>query len=112
MEARLTLKPGQKGTKKLLEQYGDRLICVRYKYDKEKKKRYKTIELIIDETDWEPPVNNAINDAIVGIKVSYDEKEIQEQLRNEGGLWDRQKKLWFIKHEKVIKMGLEQRIVA
>ena len=30
---RLHLKPGQKGTKQLLAQYGDRLICVRYRYD-------------------------------------------------------------------------------
>ncbi|MDP3769158.1 MAG: hypothetical protein Q8S13_14190 [Dehalococcoidia bacterium] len=29
---RLHLKPGQKGTKQLLAQYGDRLICVRYRY--------------------------------------------------------------------------------
>jgi len=28
---RLHLKPGQKGTKQLLAQYGDRLICVRYR---------------------------------------------------------------------------------
>ena len=30
---RLHLKPGQKGTRQLLVQYGDRLICVRYRYD-------------------------------------------------------------------------------
>ncbi|MGH7551901.1 MAG: hypothetical protein ACREMQ_02610 [Longimicrobiales bacterium] len=29
----LHLKPGEKGTKQLLAQYGDRLICVRYRYD-------------------------------------------------------------------------------
>ena len=30
---RLHLRPGQKGTKQLLAQYGDRLISVRYRYD-------------------------------------------------------------------------------
>jgi hypothetical protein len=34
---RLHLKPGQKGTKQL-PQYGDRLICVRYRYDALRKK--------------------------------------------------------------------------
>ena len=29
---RLHLKPGQKGTKQFLAQYGDRLICVRYRH--------------------------------------------------------------------------------
>jgi hypothetical protein len=37
---RLHLKPGQKGTKPLLAQYGDRLICVRYRYDAQRKKRF------------------------------------------------------------------------
>lgn len=30
LTARLKLKPGQKGTKKLFTQYGDALVCVRY----------------------------------------------------------------------------------
>ena len=33
MEARLKLKPGQNGTKKLLARFGERLVCVRYRYD-------------------------------------------------------------------------------
>src|SRR2546425_3995657 len=52
---RLHLKPGQKGTKQLLAQYGDRLICVRYRYDAQRKKRSKTVELLVAERDWEPP---------------------------------------------------------
>jgi hypothetical protein len=52
MEVKVTLKPGQNGTKRLVEHYGDQLICVRYRYDKLKRKRYKTIELIIDEQAW------------------------------------------------------------
>src|SRR6266446_6379157 len=52
---RLHLKPGQKGTKQLLAQYGDRLICVRYRYDAQRKKRFKTVELLVAEREWEPP---------------------------------------------------------
>jgi hypothetical protein len=54
MRAKLTLRPGQRGTKKLVRKYGDRLVCVRYRYDGERRKRYKTVELIIEESDWEP----------------------------------------------------------
>jgi len=54
MQARLKLKPGQKGTKKLVEQYGSRLVCVRYRYDAQTKKRYKTVEIIVDEVAWTP----------------------------------------------------------
>ncbi len=49
----LHLKLGQKGTKRLLAEYGDRLICVRYRYDAQRKKRFKTVELLVAERDWE-----------------------------------------------------------
>jgi hypothetical protein len=26
-------RPGQRGTRKLVTRYGDRLVCVRYRYD-------------------------------------------------------------------------------
>jgi hypothetical protein len=43
MEVKATLAPGQNGTKQLLKQYGDQLICVRYRYNKARQKRFKTI---------------------------------------------------------------------
>ncbi|MGC8801922.1 MAG: hypothetical protein C0184_10215 [Chloroflexus aggregans] len=54
MRTRLKLKPGQRGTKKLQALYGDRLICVRYRYDAENGRRLKTIELIVEEKAWMP----------------------------------------------------------
>lgn len=54
MKVKSTLSPGQKGTKQLTEKYGDQLVCVRYRYDTVKQKRYKTVELIIDEQEWVP----------------------------------------------------------
>ena len=56
MEIKATLSPGQNGTKSLLKQYGDQLVCVRYRYDKSRQKRYKTVELIVEEKDWIPNV--------------------------------------------------------
>jgi hypothetical protein len=35
--------PGQKGTKRLVEQYGDALICVSYRYDKKRGICLKTV---------------------------------------------------------------------
>jgi len=49
MRTRLTLQPGQSGTKELVEQYGDRLVCVRYRYDATRRRRFKTVELIVEE---------------------------------------------------------------
>ncbi len=44
MTTRVKLKPGQKGTKKLLTQYGDALVCARYRYDKITNRQFKTVE--------------------------------------------------------------------
>ena len=49
MQIRSTIHPGQRGAKKLLTQYGDRLVCVRYRYDEQRQKRLKTVELIVEE---------------------------------------------------------------
>ena len=51
---RLCLRPGQRGTKKLAKEYGDRLLCVRYRYDEERFRRLKTVELVVEETPWWP----------------------------------------------------------
>jgi hypothetical protein len=50
-QARRTLTPGQKGTKKLLDQYGSSLVYVRYRYDEQRRKRYTTVEIIVQEAD-------------------------------------------------------------
>ncbi len=55
MKTKLNIKRGERGTKKLSDKYGDRLVCVRYRYDPVRMKRYKTVELIEEETEWKPP---------------------------------------------------------
>jgi len=43
-----SLSPGQKGTIRMFEQYGDDLFCVRYRYNRKLGIRIKTVELIVD----------------------------------------------------------------
>src|SRR5213596_4409560 len=78
---RLHLKPGQKGTKQLLAQYGDRLVCVRYRYDAQQKKRFKTVELIVAEREWDPPAPRFAADAVKRVRMSFTEIEIQKQVK-------------------------------
>ena len=54
METRVTLRPGEKGTKALVAEYGHRLICVRYRYDAAARLRYKTVELVVEQVPWDP----------------------------------------------------------
>jgi len=112
MKTRLTLKPGQKGTKKLLNRYGDKLVCVRYRYDKKKKKRYKTVELIVEEVDWE--VKSPLPDAktMVALRVDWRETHLQEKIKKAGGVWNPHKKVWEIEYGQVERLGLQERIVG
>ena len=54
MDTRLTLRPGHDGTKKLLQRFGKRLVAVRYLYDADASRRYKTVELIVASQAWSP----------------------------------------------------------
>ena len=54
MKTQTHLKPGQKGTKRLVEKYGDSLICVRYRGDERRGVRLKTVEIVVDEKTHNP----------------------------------------------------------
>jgi hypothetical protein len=121
MVVKATYKPGQKGTHKLVKQYGDQLICVRYRYDYANHKKYKTIELIIDEADWTPlpphpdeerPVQTETHyTRQVGVRVGWNEKELQQQVKALGGIWSRQDRLWYANEYHIRQAGLDDRIV-
>jgi len=111
MRTLLHLKPGQKGTKQLLTQYGDRLVCVRYRYDAQRKKRFKTVELIVAEREWEPPPPRCAADTIVGVRVGFAEVERREQVKQAVGKWNRSRKVWELRYEQVAALKLEARIV-
>jgi hypothetical protein len=48
------VRPGQNGIKNLVERYGERLVRVRYLYDKQSRRRHTTVELIVDSREWTP----------------------------------------------------------
>ena len=111
MRTFLHLKPDQKGTKQLFMQYCDRLVCVRYRYDAQRKKRFKTVELIVAEREWEPPPPRFAVDTIVGVRVGFAEVETREQVKQAGGKWNRSRKVWELRYEQVVALKLEARIV-
>lgn len=110
MKARLTLQPGQDGTRKLVEEYGDRLLYVRYRYDPVRKRRVKTVELIVEEVPWAPALGRISRKTIVGVRVSAREGVMRQQVKQAGGTWDPQRKLWNLPYEKVVELGLEERM--
>ncbi len=111
MKSRLNLKPGMKGTKRLMEQYGKSLLYVRYRYDDVRGVRLKTVEIIVEEKPWKPASPLRDGD-IVPIQVAYDEKVLRDQLKTLGGRWDPGAKLWYVSYGSIRGTELEGRIPA
>ena len=110
MLAKKKLKPGQNGTKALLDQYGEQLVCVRYRYDRTRQLRLKTVELIVESTPWIHPADQTAPDAVVGIKVAFAEADLQRQVKQAGGKWNRERRLWDIRYDQVVARNLTDRI--
>jgi hypothetical protein len=108
---RLHLKPGQKGTKRLLAQFGARLICVRYRYDAQRKKRFTTVELLVAERDWQPRRPSFAPDQIVGLRVAFADMAVRAQVKQAGGRWNPERRVWQLRYDRVVALGLNSRIV-
>lgn len=106
MEVSKTLQPGEMGTKRFLNKYGNQLVCVRYRIDKQLQKRYTTIELIIDERPYirQKPV------VIVWVKIHYNETDLRQRVRAFGAKWIPENKVWEMEYEMAKKLGLKKRI--
>ena len=109
MKTRKHLKPGQDGTKRLVEQYGDALICVRYRYDEQRGVQLKTVEIIVEEKPVGPARYH--DEDTVRLVVSFTEKGLRERLKTAGGRWDPQEKVWLVRYGTIRGTELEDRIL-
>jgi hypothetical protein len=112
MKANTHLKPGQKDTKRLLEQYGDKLLCVRYRYDETRQVRIKTVEIIVSETPCISSLRYRDQD-IVNVTVPFAKTALRDRLKTAGGRWNPDEKLWQV-YFGAIKGNIEltERIVS
>lgn len=111
MITKRTVYPGQPGSKKWQKLYGNRLLCVRYKYDDENGKRITTIELIADEQDWQPKKTFIPKNKIVYLRIDYGELDLARKVKSMGGRWNRAKKVWELAYSYVQILGLVERMV-
>jgi hypothetical protein len=111
MRTSTTVHPGGRGARKFFAQYGDRLVCVRYRSDARQQKRFKTIELIVAEWPWTPPPPRRKADSLVLVKVAFPERELRQRIKDAGGVWDPDQHAWALRCEQVLALGLQARIV-
>jgi hypothetical protein len=107
MQARRAFAPCQKGANKFLERYGQQLGCIRYRYDEQQCKRSTTVEIIVEESGWSPPEKPAI----VGLRVDSQETELQRRVKQAGGRWNSAKRVWEIRYDQAVALGLKKQIV-
>lgn len=110
-ENKSKIESGQNGTKKLLAQYGEALVCVRYRYDAVKRKQFKTAEIIISESDWQPPPAKFSDNTQVALLIGATEKSLQELAKAAGGRWDPVKRLWTVRYGRIKGTRLVKLIV-
>jgi len=94
-----------------LAQYGDRLICVRYRYDALREQRFKTVELVVAERDWEPPRPRFAHDQIVALRVAFTDVAVRERVKQAGGTWNPERRVWQLRYDRVVALGLNDRMV-
>jgi hypothetical protein len=111
MHTDTTIRPGRRGAKQFVAQYGDRLVCVRYRSDKQRRKRFKTIELIVDEWPLASPAPRQTADQVVLVKVGFSEKALRQQVKAAGGVWNPDQQGWALRHDRAVALGLRDRIL-
>jgi len=94
-----------------VDEYGDNLICVRYRYDKQKNLKLKTIEVIVEEQHWEMDTKRIPHNKCLAIKVYYNETHLKNVVKSAGGKWNQTKRAWILPYAEIVNLGLEGRII-
>ena len=106
----MTRRPGQPGTKRLMQTYGDDLVCVRYRYDEELRQRIKTVEIAVDRAEWN--VRRRVNDEeVVYFRVAEGEDLLRRAVLLAGGRWEEATDLWRLRRRDAAALGILPRIV-
>ena len=117
MDVVKTLKPGKPGTKRLQERYGDKLVAVRYRLDRNTLTHYTTVELIVEQKyalikgQPGPSTLPAPSATKVALRIRRHETDLQRLIKSAGGKWDRDNLVWLIASDEVERLGLQERII-
>jgi hypothetical protein len=84
---------------------------VRYRDDAQRKKRFKTVELLVAERDWEPPRPRFAPDQIVGLRVAFADMAVRDRVKQAGATWNPERRVWRLRYDRVVALGLNSRIV-
>ncbi len=106
-----TILPGQPGSIRYKNKYGEKLVCVRYKYDEDRNQRQITVELIESENKWEKNLKRIPPNKILPIEVEYHENELRRKVKSLGGKWNSKIKCWELQYKQITALKLKERIL-
>ena len=99
------LPPGTPGAQKLLQRFGEALVCVRHRVTPDVEARCTPVELVLEQV----PIRSR-TDQLVGVQVGYGEKALQSQVKAAGGVWDPASRLWRLPQRTARRLGLSDRV--
>ena len=111
MRTLLTRRAGEPGTKRLREEWGEDLVCVRYRYDEARMERLKTVEIVIERVEWRHRERPRDDGAPVRVKIEEREDLLRRAVLFAGGKWDEATDTWLIARAAATALGLQNRIV-
>lgn len=104
-----TLRPPQPGTRKLLAEHGDALVCVRYRRDAAGLNSCTTVELVVQRKSMQ---GAAFDRRQFHLWISRDETALREMVRAHGGRWQPDTLTWRVDGQTVKRLRLQERIVT
>ncbi|MEW5771589.1 MAG: hypothetical protein AB1831_14650 [Pseudomonadota bacterium] len=109
---RKKLDAGQAGTLRYQRQFGDALVCVRYRHHPENGKRYTTVEIVVDErqTFAVAHATPMQADTLIAVHIDYAETELRARAKEAGARWDGGRKAWLMTYMEAKRLGLLGRI--
>jgi len=101
------LLPGQAGTMRLQEQFGDVLVCVRHRHDQNELYRWTTVELVVERK-----AIRGGRDPYLWVRIARYEHDLQGAVHRAGGRSSDKENLWRVRRSVVRGLGLTDRVVA
>ena len=74
---------------------------MRYRYDAQRRKRFKTVEIIVAERDWQPPRPRPADDQIVTLRVAFADVTARNRVKQAGGTWNPRPKGLALRYDRV-----------
>jgi hypothetical protein len=102
------LSPQQSGALKLARQYGETLVCVRYRQSEDSLIRYTTVELVVESA---PLIKRPSGDEILAVQLDHRERDLRQRIKSRGGQWDPQAHVWRLPRKLVRQLGLLKRVI-